>query len=216
MAPPASWPFQQVRVVGNSPRRDPQALGRSQSLRAFHILQVIRTVYLLLWTALARGSTPSSIETRAPRPQVSVIRCRNNGFSKSVRNRLCALSITDPKTNDSAQQATWATRRSGSANETSSAHHSRTPRRTLPTQVKNSVRPDKTRRRVTPCHASAQCCEPIRVRHAAKNCVPEDAAVRLKDQRWLMLCLQCAETARNPSREGIVSDTIPDSSEIRC
>jgi hypothetical protein len=62
-------------------------------------------------------------------------------------------------------------------------------------------------------HASAQCCEPPRVRHAATNSVLEDAAVRPKAQRWLMLCLQCAKTARNPSRMCIVSDTIPDSAK---
>jgi hypothetical protein len=54
---------------------------------------------------------------------------------------------------------------------------------------------------------------PPRVRHAATNSVLEDAAVRPKAQRWLMLCLQCAKTARNPSRMCIVSDTIPDSAK---
>jgi hypothetical protein len=45
---------------------------------------------------------------------------------------------------------------------------------------------------------------------SGKNSGPEGIAVTPKDPRVLIPYLQCAETARKPSRDCIVSDTIPD------
>jgi hypothetical protein len=62
---------QQVgRNDSRGPRADDAACGVEVG-----ISHGVRAVYLLLWTVLARGSRLSSIETRAPRPQLSVIRC---------------------------------------------------------------------------------------------------------------------------------------------